>query len=171
MQVDFHIDVPDKLRYACRVVRKIYRSGICVVVVSDCSDLLQEFDSLLWTFSEQDFIPHLFAQENLAAQTPVVLCETSILEGFVHKGRVSFCTNFHNRFIEKENLVNQCISDSKNIFEVLINLGNTLPPSMSYPERFIEIVTSQECEKKQARMKWRFYQKMGYALRKHFYLK
>lgn len=72
-RVDFHFGAPDKLQYACRLVRKIRRAGQQVVVFGDPLTLA-EFDRLLWTFSKLDFIPHVFAGDALADRTPVILC-------------------------------------------------------------------------------------------------
>ncbi len=72
-RVDFHFNAPDKLQYACRLVRKIRRAGQRAVVFGDPLTLA-EFDRLLWTFSQLDFIPHVFADDALAEHTPVILC-------------------------------------------------------------------------------------------------
>ena len=34
---------------------------------------LQQLDQALWSFSEQDFLPHVHARDPLAAQTPIIL--------------------------------------------------------------------------------------------------
>ena len=72
-QVDFHFNAPDKLAYGCRLVRKVFGGGMGALVV--CADAAQhaEFDRLLWSFSELDFIPHVDAADPLAAETPVLL--------------------------------------------------------------------------------------------------
>ena len=68
-RVDFHFNATDKLGYACRLVRKIRRTGPRVVVFGDPLTLA-EFDRLLWTFSQLDFIPHVHAGDPLAGRTP-----------------------------------------------------------------------------------------------------
>ena len=72
-RVDFHFNAPDKLLYGCRLVRKAQRSGSRVLVWCEDAVRLKRFDELLWTFSDQDFIPHVSAGDPLAAQTPVLL--------------------------------------------------------------------------------------------------
>jgi DNA polymerase-3 subunit chi len=72
-RVDFHFNAPDKLLYGCRLVRKAHRSGSRVLVWCEDAVRLKRFDELLWTFSDQDFIPHVSAGDPLAAQTPVLL--------------------------------------------------------------------------------------------------
>lgn len=72
-RIDFHFNAPDKLQYACRLVRKVYRTGQRVIVYGEPA-AIAAFDRALWTFSALEFIPHVGAADPLAAQTPVVLC-------------------------------------------------------------------------------------------------
>jgi DNA polymerase III subunit chi len=72
-RIDFHFNAPDKLDYACRLVRKIHRTGQRVVVWCEGGERLRQLDAALWSFSPTDFIPHVMAADSLAAQTPVVL--------------------------------------------------------------------------------------------------
>jgi len=72
-RIDFHVNAADKFGYGCRLVRKIYRTGQRVVVCCEDPERLDAFDEALWTFSPQDFIPHVRADDPLAAETPVVL--------------------------------------------------------------------------------------------------
>lgn len=72
-RVDFHSRVPDKVLYACRLVRKARAADLNVVVHLEDAKQQQAFDEALWTFSEQDFLPHVNAGDVLAAQTPVIL--------------------------------------------------------------------------------------------------
>jgi DNA polymerase-3 subunit chi len=72
-RIDFHVNAADKLGYGCRLVRKIYRAGQRVVVCCDDPERLDAFDEALWIFSPQEFIPHVRADDPLAAETPVVL--------------------------------------------------------------------------------------------------
>lgn len=71
--VDFHFNTPDKLDYACRLVRKIFNSGRRIVVWSGDSTTLEQFDERLWHFSATDFIPHVACDDPLAPVTPVLL--------------------------------------------------------------------------------------------------
>ena len=74
-RVDFHSKVPDKFSYACRLVRKARASDMQIVVFLEDDHQLKAFDKALWTFSEQDFLPHVVAGDALAAQTPVILTD------------------------------------------------------------------------------------------------
>jgi DNA polymerase-3 subunit chi len=74
-RVDFHSKVPDKLLYACRLVRKARAADMCVVVFTKDRTQRDALDEALWTFSEQDFLPHVMAGDELAEQTPVILTD------------------------------------------------------------------------------------------------
>jgi DNA polymerase-3 subunit chi len=72
-RVDFHSKVPDKIAYACRLVRKARAADMKVVLFAADRAQLAALDEALWTFSEQDFLPHVMAGDELAAMTPVIL--------------------------------------------------------------------------------------------------
>lgn len=77
-EVAFHFNVPDKLGYACRLVRKATGAGSRVVVTGE-SALLRSLDTELWTFSALEFIPHCHAATAEAAvvtASPVVLADS-----------------------------------------------------------------------------------------------
>jgi DNA polymerase-3 subunit chi len=73
-EVAFHFNAPDKLAYACRLLRKAVGSGAKAVVLADPDDVAK-LDALLWTFSPLEFVPHCRAEsgEALTAHSPVVL--------------------------------------------------------------------------------------------------
>lgn len=77
-EVAFHFNVPDKLGYACRLLRKATAAGSRVVVTGD-PELLRTLDTELWTFSPLEFIPHCHAaaaDAEMVAASPVVLADT-----------------------------------------------------------------------------------------------
>jgi DNA polymerase-3 subunit chi len=69
-RVDFHSNVPDRIAYACRLIRKARANRCQVVVMAADSAQMQTLDEALWTFAEQEFLPHVAAGDVLAAQTP-----------------------------------------------------------------------------------------------------
>ena len=73
MQIDFHFNVEHPLIHACRVVRKALGSDRTVLVFSRDAQRLARLDSALWTFSALDFLPHVYADSELADRTPVWL--------------------------------------------------------------------------------------------------
>jgi len=56
-EVAFHFNAPDKVGYACRLLRKAYRSGARLWVRAP-ADLLGPLDTALWTQIPGEFIPH-----------------------------------------------------------------------------------------------------------------
>ena len=73
-EVAFHFNVPDRLVYTCRLLRKAYAAGGRTAVVGT-DEQLQALDQALWTFAALDFIPHCLASAapDIVSRTPVVL--------------------------------------------------------------------------------------------------
>ncbi|HYW57254.1 MAG TPA: DNA polymerase III subunit chi [Polaromonas sp.] len=76
-EVAFHFNVPDKLSYSCRLLRKAYCGGARVVVTAE-PEVLSRLDQMLWTFSALEFVPHCQsgAPASSVAASPVVLAST-----------------------------------------------------------------------------------------------
>ncbi|TXI89557.1 MAG: DNA polymerase III subunit chi [Burkholderiaceae bacterium] len=72
-RVDFHSQVSDKLHYTCRLIRKARAANCTIVVYGTALAELQKLDQQLWDFSAVDFLPHVFLDDQLAQQTPVIL--------------------------------------------------------------------------------------------------
>jgi len=137
-EVMFHLNVPDRLGYACRLLRKAYGSG-AKVVVSAPPATLDRLDGLLWTFEPTDFVPHLRLAPGEAVaprlqHTPVWLVE--------HIGQAP-----HH--------------------EVLLNLGDELVPGFESFAKVIEIVPEDAAPKQAARQRWRHYADRGYVVNHH----
>jgi DNA polymerase III subunit chi len=78
-EVAFHFNVPDKLAYACRLLRKATAAGSSVVVTGE-PQALRTLDTELWTFSALEFIPHCHAASadpQVLSASPVVLADTA----------------------------------------------------------------------------------------------
>lgn len=75
-EIEFHVNVADKLQYSCRLIRKAYRSGANAVVSAEPEMLLQ-LDQLLWSYSSTEFLPHCFADAaaHTVGLTPILLAE------------------------------------------------------------------------------------------------
>jgi len=71
--IDFRTGIPDKVDYACRLLRKAYASGARVVVLTADGRQQAQLDEALWVQQEQEFIPHVEAGSPQAAQTPIIL--------------------------------------------------------------------------------------------------
>lgn len=76
--IEFHVNTPDKVGYACRLLRKAVGKG-AKLVVSGEPVLLRELDTALWTFSALEFVAHCCADAGAAvlAASPVVLSEAA----------------------------------------------------------------------------------------------
>ena len=74
--IEFHVNVPDKLHYSCRLLRKAYRSGANAVVTAT-PELLLQLDKVLWSYSSTEFLPHCRSDSAAAttAATPILLAE------------------------------------------------------------------------------------------------
>jgi DNA polymerase-3 subunit chi len=76
-EVAFHFNVPDKLGYACRLLRKAHAAG-SRVVVTGAPDDLRTLDVQLWTFAPAEFIPHCYlpaADAAVVDASPVLLAD------------------------------------------------------------------------------------------------
>jgi DNA polymerase-3 subunit chi len=76
-EVAFHFNAPDKLGYACRLLRKAVGTGARVMVTGG-TETLRELDVALWTFAPLEFLPHCSGEAAAAtvAASPVVLAES-----------------------------------------------------------------------------------------------
>lgn len=74
--IAFHFNAPDRIGYACRLLRKATASG-AKVVVTGAPETLQQLDLALWDFSPVDFVPHCFldADTNVVSASPVILAD------------------------------------------------------------------------------------------------
>ncbi len=71
-EVAFHVNAPDKLRYACRLLRKAYLKGTSLFVLVPPHQL-ETLDAALWTMSPDAFIPHCRATDpdHVKTRTPI----------------------------------------------------------------------------------------------------
>lgn len=74
--VAFHVNVPDKISYACRLLRKAAQQQVRVLVQAP-ADVLAQLDTVLWTFAPLEFVAHcrVNSPPHVRAATPIVLAE------------------------------------------------------------------------------------------------
>jgi DNA polymerase III subunit chi len=72
-RIDFYRSAEDKQRLACRLAAKAVAKPSKLVVYSPDEKVLADFDRALWSYQATGFVPHVFAESPLAAETPVVL--------------------------------------------------------------------------------------------------
>jgi DNA polymerase III subunit chi len=136
-EVSFHFNVPHRLGYACRLLRKAARQGAKVAVVAPLATL-DELDRTLWSFDPIEFVPHVrIGSAPLAPhllQTPVQLVD-DVRRSTHH--------------------------------QVLLNLGDELVQGFEGFARLLEVVSADESERTAARMRWKHYASRGYSIERH----
>lgn len=133
-RIDFHSNVPDKIAYACRLVRKARSQNMRVVMLAADAEQLRQLDESLWTFSDLDFLPHVSAGSPLAAQTPIILTEVANAGGELPH------------------------------YQILVNLSQQPPANFARFERMFEIVAADDDDRLAGRERYRHYQQRGYPL-------
>lgn len=140
-RIDFYVlgDSADtaRARFACRLVEKAWRLKHTVHLHVGSEGEARQLDSLMWTFEDGSFLPHVVDQPGLdpglAAATPV---------------RIG------------------CGAPSREA-EILVNLDDAVPLFFSSFDRVAEIVGGGEPRRTAARERFRFYRDRGYAIRTH----
>lgn len=137
-EIAFHFNAPDKLAYACRLLRKAVSSGARVVVTGEPASL-QTLDTLLWTFSPLEFVAHCRAgspAEQLIASPVVLAAQIDGGPELLHH-------------------------------QVLLNLGQQVATGFERFERTIEVVTLDDEDRQRARQRWKHYADRGYSITRH----
>ena len=147
-RIDFAFGAPDRLRMACEVVRKHCAAGRRLIVYTRDADRLAKFDRLLWGFEATAFVPHVMADDPMAAATPVLLAEDlAALPGDVAPANADTAAQAASPW--------------------LVNLDLQCPPDAARFDRILEIVSNHEADKNAARERWRQYQTEGHTLHAH----
>lgn len=136
-EVAFHHGVTDKLGYACRLLRKVYRSGARAAVLGDAAEL-DQLNRRLWEFDAQEFIPHVRVKAEPAAPrlqgTPLWL-------------------------VDDLRSAPGC--------SIVVNLGHEVPHLSADVQRLIEIVSLGETDRSSARARWKHYAGLGWPIQQH----
>ena len=136
-RIDFHFNLVDRLDYACRLARKIVRSGERATFWCADSALLAQWDKQLWSFSPVEFVPHVSADDPLAAETPIILSSSGIER------------------------------PDRSILVSLLGQGSEPAAHFSRYQRLIELVSTDAADRSAARDRWRFYRDRGYPIHTH----
>ena len=113
-RIDFHSKVADKLNYTCRLVRKARAAGCNVVILAERNEIAA-IDAALWSFSEQDFLPHVRAGDALAAQTPVILADNDASELPHHQILINLSGTTPAHFARFERLIEIVSNDEGDV--------------------------------------------------------
>jgi DNA polymerase-3 subunit chi len=137
-EIAFHFNAPDKVAYACRLLRKAVASGAKVVVVVP-AEQMAHLDDSLWTFSQLEFLAHCMidSPQQLRQASPVHLATS--LEAM----------------------------DALTPRDVLLNLGATVCAGFEQFARVIEVVTLDDADRQQARLRWKHYTEQGFDIVRH----
>lgn len=142
-EIDFHTGVADKLGYACRLLRKAYRSGRPVLVLGRAADLAR-LDRLLWVFDPGEFIPHARWRPDADAARLARLARAAV---------------WLSESLPADHMLRPD--------QVVVNLG---PEPVAEPDRcarLIELVAQDEADRAAGRERWRVYKAAGLGLRNH----
>ncbi len=136
-ELAFHFGAPDKLAYACRLLRKARGAGAQLVVVAQ-ADAVAQLDADLWAGAPTDFLQHctLTASPSVQRRSPLLLV-----------GDDQPLPEHHNG--------------------VLVNLAGAVPLGFERFARVIEVVSTDAQDRELARGRWRFYTEQGYQIARH----
>lgn len=137
-RVEFHHGIGNKLAYACRLLRKAHRAGAQVAVTGDLATL-QALDRELWTFDDQEFLPHVLAAGKPLPErlntTPIWLSPDP--------------------------------SSAPGQRSILVNVGRTMPAGMDRFERLFDLVSSEPDDRHEGRLRWKAYAAQGWEVQPH----
>lgn len=139
--VEFHHGMPDKLAYACRLLRKAYKSGAGVLVTGD-AHTLKALDRQLWVFDEQEFLPHVLAMPG--QDMPARLQDTPV-------------------WLAPHGVDTQAPGQRS----ILVNLGPDMPDQPERFERLFEIVSLEPHDRQLGRQRWKQYEALGLQIQPH----
>lgn len=137
-KVEFHHGIGNKLAYACRLLRKAHRAGAQVAVTGDLATL-QALDRELWTFDDQEFLPHV-----LAAGKP--------LPERLHATPIWLSPDPASAPGERS---------------ILINVGREMPAGMDRFQRLFDLVSSEPDDRQEGRQRWKAYAAQGWDVQPH----
>lgn len=136
-EVSFYTNVPERLSYLCRLLRKAQHSGAKVAVVGP-APLLDRLDAALWSFEPTEFVPHLRWR---GAAPPGQLEASSIV-------------------------LAERASDQP-YREVLLNLASDLPEDFALFARVLEVVSRDPEQMQAGRQRFKRYKSLGYEVKHH----
>src|SRR6476659_89495 len=69
----YTIEQAQLYKYVCLLLSKLYLQKYRMLVLMQDKTKAQELDNLLWTFSQQSFIPHALVDDDFQGQHPIVI--------------------------------------------------------------------------------------------------
>jgi DNA polymerase III subunit chi len=137
-EIQFHFNVPDRLAYACRLLRKAMRKVSGISVLGD-ADNMERLNRQLWTFEPTEFLPHVLLRG--ADTLPPGMAQTPLW----------LLTDLHQSPLEHK---------------VLVNLGAAPVSGLERFDRLVEIVSTEPDDRDAARQRWHHYAGLGLPIQK-----
>jgi DNA polymerase-3 subunit chi len=148
-RVDFYIlaenSAEARLRFACRLTDKATQQRLRVFVLAGSEAEASKLDELLWTFSQNSFIPHRFAWDG----TPGPPNEPVII-GCAGRSEPA-----------------PAADPVETSWDLMINLTSEVPESFGRYERLAELVDADPGRREHGRVRYRYYRDRGYELKTH----
>ena len=142
MQVDFYIlestAEQERLRTACRLAEKAWQKGHRVFIHTESTLAAKSVDDMLWTYRQDSFVPHALLRER--QETAADECEPV--------------------------LVGDGSAEPADL-DVLINLGESVPPFAERCARVAEIVSGDDSARRAGRTRYRDYRDRGIDINRH----
>ena len=127
----------EKLNQAiCQVIKHFYKNKYNILVNTQDDNQIEDLDSLLWTFEQISFIPHL-TDKDLGLPAPILLCN-----------KVALPKTFY-----------------LSPFKVLFNLNQDIPNDCEDFEKIIEFVLPEESQKTISREHYLFYKNNNFIVK------
>ncbi len=134
--VAFHTGIANPLDYACRLLRKAYRSGARVAVHGEPA-VLDRLDQALWTFEALEFVPHIVLPRDGGDAARLALSPIVLLKG--ESVAPSGC-------------------------RIGVTLGGHPVADVAAFDRLIAIVGLDPEHREAGRQRWREYERAGHAV-------
>ncbi len=133
-RIEFRTNIPDKVNYVCRWVRKALMQvpDVKIVILAEDKTQLTALDQALWTFSDTDFLPHAVLGDPLLSRSQVIL--TADREADLPES------------------------------QILVNLSKEIPVSYARFDRLLELVSTDVIDTEAGRKRYTYYRDRGYAL-------
>jgi|SRR5690625_612100 len=137
MRVEFSFGAINRFRSACQILQKHYLQNIQFLVYTKNQRALAHFNRLLWGFKPTAFIPHALYDDPLVQHAPIILCQNE------------------SQLTQAQQWLGQ---------PWLLNLDDRIPPITFSIEQILEVVSTQESCRQNARLRWRNYQAKGFSI-------
>ena len=113
-KIEFRTNLSDKINYTCRWVRQTLSHSRDTHMVLFSSDHMQlsKLDEMLWTFSDEDFLPHVMANDPQAHRSPIILTNDDNIDFPHRKILVNLSTEIPASFAQFERLLEIISTDS-----------------------------------------------------------